>query len=78
MLRVYGLYAMAERNTTRTAEHTAKAIDQLADTHARFTEAGQIMVDSIEANWEVRMILAENGFTRQTELTHGGFEVFAQ
>ena len=69
---------MAERNTTLTAKYTAKAIDQLADTHARFTEAGQIMVDSIEVNWEVRMILAENGFQRQSELAHGGFEVFAQ
>jgi len=69
---------MAKRNTTQAAEYTTKAIDHLADTHARFTEAGQIMVDSIEANWEVRMILAENGFTRQTELTHGGFEVFGQ
>ena len=69
---------MAERNTTRTAEHTAKAIDQLADVHARFTDAGQIMVDSIEANWEVRMILAENGFYRQSELAHGGFDVFSQ
>ena len=69
---------MAERNTTRTAEHTAKAIDQLADVHARFTDAGQIMVDSTEANWEVRMILAENGFQRQSELAHGGFDVFSQ
>ena len=69
---------MAERNTTRTAEHTAKAIDQLADVHARFTDGGQIMVDSIEANWEVRMILAENGFYRQKEQSRGGFEVFAQ
>ena len=69
---------MAERNTTRTAEHTAKAIDQLADVHARFTDAGQIMVDSIEANWEVRMILAENGFYRQSELAHGSFDVFSQ
>ena len=69
---------MTQNNTTLTGKYTAKAIDQLADTHARFTESGQIMVDSIEANWEVRMILAENGFHRQNELTHGGFEVFAQ
>ena len=69
---------MTQNNTTQAAEYTAKAIDQLADVHARFTDAGQIMVDSIEANWEVRMILAENGFQRQTELAHGGFEVFAQ
>ena len=69
---------MVQNNTTPEAEHTAKAIDQLADTHARFTEAGQIMVDSIEANWEVRMILTENGFQRQKEQSRGGFEVFAQ
>ena len=69
---------MVQNNTTPEAEHTAKAIDQLADVHARFTEAGQIMVDSIEANWEVRMILAENGFQRQSELAHGGFDVYSQ
>ena len=69
---------MVELNTTLTAEYTAKAIDQLTDTHARFTESGQIIVDSIEANWEVRMVLVENGFQRQKEQAHGGFEVFAQ
>lgn len=69
---------MAERNATLTAEYTAKAIDQLTDAHAQFTDTGQIVVDSIEADWEVRMVLVENGFTRQKEQTHGGFEVFAQ
>jgi len=67
-----------EAQHTTKARYTVKALDRLKDVHAQFTDSGQVMVDSIEANWEVRMILTENGFHRRKEQSHGGFEVFAQ
>jgi len=57
--------------------YTAKALDRRKDVHAKFTDDGKIMIDAIKMSWDVKMVLAENGFHRQKEQAHGGFEVFA-
>ena len=48
-------------NVAKNAEYTAKAIAHLTDARPYFDDSS-IMIDSIEADWEVRMILAENRF----------------
>ena len=48
-------------NVAKNAEYTAKAIAHLTGAYPYFDHSS-IMIDTIEVDWEVRMMLSENGF----------------
>jgi len=59
--------AQDEAQPTTKARYTVKALDRLKDVHAKFTDDGKIMIDAIKMSWDVKMVLAENGFHHNTD-----------
>jgi len=59
--------ATTEAQFATKARFTVKALDHLNNVHAKYTEAGEIMIDSLDLSWGVKMVLAENGFHHNTD-----------
>ena len=59
--------ASTDAQTETKARYTVKALDHLKNVHGKYTEAGEIMIDSIDLSWDVKMVLAENGFHHNTD-----------
>jgi len=59
--------ATNEAQNRTTARYTAKALNHLKGIQAKFTENGEITIDAIHLRWDVKMVLAENGFHHNTD-----------